>query len=565
MKQMDYSDSSTHIRLDDDKRWVIEIRNFFEEEEIDDGNDIVPVSIFYVPNTIKAMKPEAYSPQLIALGPYHQWCEELYKLEKYKLVSAKRVQARFKTTTLQLQRLIDKLMKMEPRIRGSYHDSFIHVNGETLAWVMAIDGIFLLDFLHTYTDQTTHSALASSPTLTRIVMGSTGNNKFASESILKDILMLENQIPLIVLKNIMFVVHCTPSETDQDLADNLLSLLLMDVCKEISPLKFNADNYPHAKVIQHWHLLDLLYHLIVPKQEQQQQQSTEELELEEILIKSAEERTPKPSTLSQEMEALHWIWKLLSKLNLHVVRKINLAIKIPIKLIKRISKELEQRPSDHLSPHGDGDLDHDHMKAPLVEEIMIPSVTELHDAGVEFCPTGGSGDITTIRFDAKARKFYLPVIHLCDHTEVVMRNLVAYEALALQGRPLVLARYTELMNGIIDTSEDAKLLREKNIIINRLKSDQEVADLWNGMSRAIRLSKVPHMDKAIAEANAYYNATPKRKFRNLMRKYVYGSWRILLFLATILLLVLMVVQSFCSVLSCPKLFNTNGSNADDEA
>ncbi|KAK9923035.1 hypothetical protein M0R45_031470 [Rubus argutus] len=49
---------------------------------------------------------------------------------------------------------------------------------------------------------------------------------------------------------------------------------------------------------------------------------------------------------------------------------------------------------------------------------------------------------------------------LDGNTEVVLRNLVAYEASTVSG-PLVLARYTELMNGIIDTKEDVKLLREK--------------------------------------------------------------------------------------------------------
>ena len=68
------------------------------------------------------------------------------------------------------------------------------------------------------------------------------------------------------------------------------------------------------------------------------------------------------------------------------------------------------------------------------------------------------------------------------NTEVYLRNLVAYEACVAAG-PLVVARYTELMNGIIDTEEDAKFLRERGIVLNRLKIDKEVADLWNRTSK----------------------------------------------------------------------------------
>ncbi|KAG9456200.1 hypothetical protein H6P81_000708 [Aristolochia fimbriata] len=70
--------------------------------------------------------------------------------------------------------------------------------------------------------------------------------------------------------------------------------------------------------------------------------------------------------------------------------------------------------------------------------------------------------------------------------------MVAYEASAASG-PLVLTRYTELMNGIIDTAEDAKLLRERGVLINRLQTDEEVGDMWNGMTKSVRLTKVPFL------------------------------------------------------------------------
>ncbi|KAJ6960578.1 hypothetical protein NC653_038566 [Populus alba x Populus x berolinensis] len=103
------------------------------------------------------------------------------------------------------------------------------------------------------------------------------------------------------------------------------------------------------------------------------------------------------------------------------------------------------------------------------------------------------------------------------------------------------------MNGIIDTEEDVKLLREKGIILNRLKSDAEVASLWNGMSKSIRLTKVPFLDKVIEDVNRYYNGRWTVKGGRFMKQYVFSSWQFLTLLAAIFLLLLMTLQVFCTV------------------
>ncbi|GAB4832759.1 hypothetical protein Ancab_006776 [Ancistrocladus abbreviatus] len=547
-----------------DKRWVIEIQNFFEEEFDDDAHDM-PVSIFNVPKAHKAIKPEAYTPQLVALGPYHHWREDLYEMERYKLVCAKRVQAQFKN--LEFQHLVDELVKLEYHIRACYH-KHLDMDRQTLAWLMVIDGLFLLEFLHAYADKS-HSVLASSARMSHLV--DPAGKKVAHDSILKDILMLENQLPICVLKKILHVKF-----SSSDIADDMLPLVLIGICKQVSPLKY-VENYPPSEVIENSHLLDLLYHLIIPRADQQQQGE------EDLHIKEDEEEA-NPSTFKY-FETPSKTWNLSSRLNVGVIgrlKNLNLWSKLNNGVVDKLKNLTNSKPMtvvhgmpmniipkvpalSPIAPLGNflpSDVKEainpqnsaNDSKSPSVEEILIPSVSELCDAGVKFCP---GGDLTTIKFDSKDRKFYLPVIHLDSHTEVVMRNLVAYEALALSG-PLVFARYTELMNGIIDTPEDVKLLRENKILVNHLKSDKEVADLWNGMSKTIRLTEVPHIDQAIADANAYYDSTPRVKFCRLMKKYVYGSWRMLIVLVTVLLLGLMALQSFCSVYNCHRVLNLNG-------
>ncbi|KAF5758113.1 hypothetical protein HanXRQr2_Chr16g0725601 [Helianthus annuus] len=101
----------------------------------------------------------------------------------------------------------------------------------------------------------------------------------------------------------------------------------------------------------------------------------------------------------------------------------------------------------------------DEPKAPKIEEIKIPSVKDMAKAGIRFKPV--EGGISNISFDVKTRTLYLPKVELDGNNKVYLRNLVAHEACVATG-PLVMARYTELMNGIIDTEQDAKYLSKRD-------------------------------------------------------------------------------------------------------
>ncbi|KAL9463027.1 hypothetical protein AB3S75_000939 [Citrus x aurantiifolia] len=116
------------------------------------------------------------------------------------------------------------------------------------------------------------------------------------------------------------------------------------------------------------------------------------------------------------------------------------------------------------------------------------------------------------------------------------------------------------MNGIVDTEKDVKLLRENGIILNRLNSDAEVANLWNGITKSIRLTKVPHIDIVIEDVNKYYNSRWRVKYWKNEKLNVFGSWQFLTFMATIMLLLLTALQAFCSVYDCRK--HHHGSSYD---
>ena len=84
-----------------------------------------------------------------------------------------------------------------------------------------------------------------------------------------------------------------------------------------------------------------------------------------------------------------------------------------------------------------------------------------------------------------------------------------------------------------------------------------MADLWNGMSKSIRLTKVFFLDKAIEDMSKYNSSRWKVKDGKFMERYVFGSWQFLTFLAATLILLLVILQSFCSVYSCRRIFKVS--------
>ena len=97
-----------------ERRWINQISKMLEKEVRIEIND-VPVSIFRVPTTLSSFKPEAYTPQLKGLGPYHRFRPELYEMERYKIAAASRVQNQFQS--LEFKQLVDKLNEIEYKVR----------------------------------------------------------------------------------------------------------------------------------------------------------------------------------------------------------------------------------------------------------------------------------------------------------------------------------------------------------------------------------------------------------------------------------------------------------------
>lgn len=173
----------------------------------------------------------------------------------------------------------------------------------------------------------------------------------------------------------------------------------------------------------------------------------------------------------------------------------------------------------------------------VIQEIRVPSVSELQDiAKVKFVLSPETEGIRNIKFvDGEC---YLPVVKLDYDSEVILRNLTAYEKLMaknsfMAGFGLELTEYVDFMCGIIDNAKDVKLLRELKIIEGDLR-DEEIVNLFNGIGRSLgNMSGQSNLRKTVKELNEVYGNIPSVKFKNEVEKQLRASAKALTFLVSI--------------------------------
>jgi hypothetical protein len=108
----------------------------------------------------------------------------------------------------------------------------------------------------------------------------------------------------------------------------------------------------------------------------------------------------------------------------------------------------------------------------------MPGATRLHLSGVRF--HGHWGSLGELCFQNGLLS--LPRIHVSDDTEMLFRNLIAFESSFTPDRLDVIS-YLHFMDFLIDTPADVGLLIDNQIITETVGSDERVTDIWNRLCR----------------------------------------------------------------------------------
>ena len=191
------------------------------------------------------------------------------------------------------------------------------------------------------------------------------------------------------------------------------------------------------------------------------------------------------------------------------------------------------------------------------EDVLVPRASKLCKARVIFCE---DNHFTNINFNSKTKSLHLPVIRLNVNSEIIIRNLVVYETIIKsESKSHLFTRYLELMSGLIQTSEDVKVLTDHGIIKKSGSiDDEEIAKMFNEMGKPINLTnplkgiydEQDPLEKAIKDVKSYYDDSWKVSAGKFIKKWGRRAWKLIKFLAVLVIFLLFAAQSVCTVYDC---------------
>ncbi|GKV32618.1 hypothetical protein SLEP1_g41212 [Rubroshorea leprosula] len=182
---------------------------------------------------------------------------------------------------------------------------------------------------------------------------------------------------------------------------------------------------------------------------------------------------------------------------------------------------------------------------------FIRSATGLREAGIIFKKVDFKKDEGRL-FDIKFEKgvMSIPTLRIDDHTESILRNLVAYEQCFKGASSKCLTDYITFMDRLINTWKDVQLLSHNGVIDNWLGDHDVVANMFNKLRDSVVISK-DHFsyDGTFNSVNEHCDKKWNQWMANLRHNYFHNPWAVISLFAGIFLLLLTVLTSVMSVLS----------------
>ena len=155
--------------------------------------------IYRVPNSFRKVRPEAYTPQLISIGPLHRGDKRLKDMEQQKLRYLNEFAERAVKGIYEMECLVIGIQKNEARIRASYSENFSEITSSDFIEMILLDALFIIELLKDSNDLEHYSE-------SRAGKFHNGHSKSIKPwmifDIREDLMLLENQLPFFIIKEI---------------------------------------------------------------------------------------------------------------------------------------------------------------------------------------------------------------------------------------------------------------------------------------------------------------------------------------------------------------------------
>ncbi|EYU23678.1 hypothetical protein MIMGU_mgv1a006652mg [Erythranthe guttata] len=206
----------------EEKQWVVKINNELNSlaNTSEESAHWSKRFIYKIPACVTELNKRAYKPQIVSIGPYHHGMGDLRAMEEHKhralLHFLKRSNKPLNTFVEALAPVLQDLKDAYDQLDPKWH---LKENDDEFLEMMILDGCFILEILrttdsatHTHHSTQTHDQTTSSNATNHSEDYASNDPIFSTHGKLyivpylkRDMLMLENQIPMLVLEKLVFV------------------------------------------------------------------------------------------------------------------------------------------------------------------------------------------------------------------------------------------------------------------------------------------------------------------------------------------------------------------------
>ncbi|KAJ4798011.1 hypothetical protein LUZ62_049257 [Rhynchospora pubera] len=178
--------------------------------------------------------------------------------------------------------------------------------------------------------------------------------------------------------------------------------------------------------------------------------------------------------------------------------------------------------------------------------LGIPSVSELHEAGVKFKRKKNPRHLLDITFENGIME--IPALYIDDLNCVLLANILAFEQTAYGPREII-SHFVSFFDNLIDTKFDVSWLERRKILINMIGSEAEAASFFNVLGKWNLVEYSEEYQSFITKVQTYAYSLWPRYRANLMRDYFINPWTTISVVAGIVLLGLTALQTYYTVYS----------------
>ncbi|VYS59940.1 unnamed protein product [Arabidopsis thaliana] len=182
--------------------WLISVRDKLDQAHRGDDTTIWgELCIYKVPHYLKKKDNKLYSPQTVSVGPYHHGNERLWSMECHKWRAVNKVLIRRQH---RIEMYIDAMRELEEKARACYEGP-ISLSSNEFTEMLVLDGCFVLELFRGTVEGFTEIGYARNDPVFAM--------RGLMHSIQRDMIMLENQLPLFVLDRLLELQLGTQNQT----------------------------------------------------------------------------------------------------------------------------------------------------------------------------------------------------------------------------------------------------------------------------------------------------------------------------------------------------------------